>query len=354
MNSMLRESLKPWKFLMKILNISDLERIDSQKMYKIYDDWPKIALESFSQKIEQIEYKNIEHIVFAGMGGSGSIGDIFSSILSKSRIHVNVVKGYLLPRTVSTETLVVVSSVSGNTIETLTVLESAKTIGCRLIAFSSGGKIGEFCEENKIQHVKIPLIHSPRASFTSYLYTMLKILQRSLKIKESEILESITELEKTKQIISSSNLTKDNAALNLARWITGIPLIYYPFGLESAAIRFKNSLQENAKMHIFTEDVIEACHNGVVSWEKKSNVSPILIIGQDDHIKTKERWDILKEFFVQNEIKYKEVSSNNGGILSKIINLIYFLDYTTIYKAIIDEVDPSPVKSIDFIKSKLK
>ncbi|RZD41750.1 MAG: glucose-6-phosphate isomerase, partial [Thaumarchaeota archaeon] len=80
---------------------------------------------------------------------------------------------------------------------------------------------------------------------------------------------------------------------------------------------------------------------------------PILIEGQDDYIKTKERFNIIKEFFKKNNIEYKEIISVNGSILSKIINLIYLLDYTTIYKAVLDEIDPSPVKSIDFIKSKL-
>ena len=98
---------------------------------------------------------------------------------------------------------------------------------------------------------------------------------------------------------------------------------------------------------------MEACHNGIVAWEKKSNVQPILIEGQEDHIKTKERWGVFREFFQKNNIEYREIISIKGSILTKIINLIYVLDYATIYKSIIDKIDPSPVKSIDFVKSKL-
>jgi len=185
------------------------------------------------------------------------------------------------------------------------------------------------------------------------LYSILKVLQLTLEIKQHDIFESITELEKLSKKINSSNLTDSNPSLNLAKWIHNIPMIYYPFGLESAAIRFKNSLQENVKIHAIAEDVIEACHNGVVSWERKSNIQPILLEGQDDHIKTKERWKILKEFFQQNKIEYKEIISINGSIISKIINMIYLLDYSTIYKSILDEIDPSPVKTITYIKSKL-
>ena len=323
-------------------------------MYKVYDEWPKIAKESFESNQKPVNFEGIEHIVFAGMGGSGAIGDIFSSILSKTKIHVNIVKGYDLPQTVNSKTLVIIVSVSGNTTETFSVLDSAHKMKSKIIVFSSGNKMLEFCEKNQIKHRIIPQYHSPRASFTSYLYTMLNVLQSTLQIKREDVLESIEILENLSKKINSSNLTDDNISLNLAKWIKEIPIIYYPFGLQSAAIRFKNSLQENVKIHASAEDVIESCHNGIVSWERKSNIQPILIEGKDDHVKTKERWKILKEYFKQNNIEYREIESVEGSIISKIINLIYLLDYATIYKAVIDEIDPTPVKSIEFIKNNLK
>ncbi len=336
-----------------MLNQETLEKYDSQKMYKIYDDWSNLAEEAYNSDLKPVDFKNIDHIIFAGMGGSGAIGDMFSSILSKSKIHVNVVKGYVLPKTVDSDTLVMVTSVSGNTVETMSILESAHKLGCKIIAFSSGGKMKEYCTKNMIQHRTIPKYHSPRASFTSYLYSMLKVLHTTLEIKDKDILESISELKKLNEKINSSNLTDSNSSLNLAKRITGIPVIYYPYGLQSAANRFKNSLQENCKIHVMTEDILETCHNGIVSWERESIVNPILIIGKDDHIKTKERGRIIKKFFQEKNIEYSEIISINGSILSKLINLIYFFDFVTIYKSIIDRIDPSPVNSIDFIKSKV-
>lgn len=333
---------------------SDLEKIDTQGMFKIYDKWPEITRESFESNQEPINFDNIHHIVFAGMGGSGAIGDVFSAVLSKTKIHVNVVKGYTLPSTVDSNTLVITISVSGNTSETLAVLDSAYKKNSKIIAFSSGGKMLEYCTKNKIDHRLVPVYHSPRASFTSYFYTMLKVLYSFLQIKKSDILESIIELESLGKKISSSNLTKNNPSLNLAEWITGIPMIYYPFGLQSVAIRFKNSLQENVKMHAIAEDVVEAGHNGVVSWEQKSNVKPILLQGSDDYIKTKQKWRVLKEYFKEQNIDYNEMYSIDGSILSKIINLVYVLDYATIYLATKLKIDPSPVSSIDYIKQKMK
>ena len=287
------------------------------------------------------------------MGGSGTIGDVFSSILSKNDIHTSVVKGYLLPKTVDKNTLVVVISVSGNTQESLTVLKNSKNSQAKFIAFSSGGMIKEYALKNKINYQEIKMEHSPRASFPKYIFSILNTLESIIPVKKSEVVDAISKMEVMSQRISSNNLNENNIALNIAEWITGTPVIYYPWGLQSAAIRFKNSLQENSSLHVITEDVIEACHNGIVSWERNSNMQPILIQGHDDYFKTKERWEILKEFFNSKQIEYKEIHSLNGSIISKIINLIYLLDYTSIYNSVISKIDPSPVSAIDFVKERL-
>ena len=336
------------------MKISDIQRYDSKKMYEAYEKWPEISQENyFSRDLKKIQFKNIDHIVFAGVGGSGTVGDVVSSILSKNDIHVNVVKGYLLPKTVDSNTLIVTTSVSGNSKEALTVLQNAKKSKGKFVAFSSGGKMKKYSIKNKIPYYEIPEIHSPRASFTSYLYSILNVLEDIIPVKKQNVKESISMLMKTRKKISATNLTNSNPALSLAKWISGFPIIYYPWGLHSAAIRFKNSLQENAKIHVFAEDIIESSHNGIVAWEKRSKIKPILIVGRDDYIKTKERWKVVKKFFELNKIQYNEVRSANGNILTKLVNLIYLLDYTSIYLAVLSKTDPTPVKPIEFIKSRI-
>ncbi len=336
-----------------MLKKDNLQKSDSDGMHDVYDKWPHIARDAYDSDLESVDFKDIDNVVFSGMGGSGAIGDLFSSILSKSNVHTTVVKGYELPKTVDKNTLVVITSISGNTIEVLTTLESATKKDCSVIAFSSGGRMESFCTKNNVEFRKIPQIHSPRASFPSYVYSILKTLNSIIPIKKQEIINSLEKLELISKEISSENLSDTNSSLNLANWITGIPIIYYPWGLQAAAIRFKNSLQENAKTHAIIEDVIESGHNGIVSWEKPSDMVPIMIEGKDDHIKTKERWTILRQYFEENNITYKEISSLDGGILSKIMSLIYLLDYATIYYAVRLGINPSPIKSIDFIKERL-
>ena len=336
-----------------MLDYSQLEKYDPSGMHKIYDQWPQIAKDAYNSDLESVDFKNIDHIVFAGMGGSGAIGDLFASILSTTNIHVSLVKGYLLPNTVDKNTLVVTTSVSGDTVETLTVLDSAHKLDCNIIAFSSGGKMEEYCIKNQINYKKIKSIHSPRTSFIKFLFSILNVLNSILPIDKNHIFESLDELSKLQKYICSQNLSDSNPALTLANFISKIPLIYYPYGLQSSATRFKSSMQENAKSHAIIEDMVEACHNGIVAWEKPSIIQPILLRGYDDSKKTKERFDIIKEFFDKNNIKSKEITSVSGNILTKLITLTYLFDYSSIYRAILSEVDPTPVSSINFIKDRI-
>lgn len=336
-----------------MLTKEKMKIVDESKMYETYDNWPEIAKNSFNNDLKEIMGGNIAHIILAGMGGSGTIGDVIASILSKTDTHVDVVKGYHLPKTVKQNSLLICTSVSGNTIETITVLKEGIELGCQIIVFSSGGELKKISNDKKIEYREITMNHSPRASFVTYLYSMIKVLLPILPISSDDVIDSINELKKINGKISSFNLNEENISLNIANWIKNIPVIYYPWGLESVAIRFKNSLQENSKMHVILDNIIEFCHNGIVAWEKNSTLQPILIKGEDDYSKTKERWEIIKEIFLEKNISFYEVKSNKGNILSKITQLIYILDYCTIYLAILKDIDPTPVLSINLIKNKL-
>lgn len=336
-----------------MFDLNSLEKYDPNEMHKIYDMWPEIARRSYNSNLKSVHFDNIDHIVFVGMGGSGAIGDLFLSVLSKTSIHVTIVKGYLLPKTVTSKTLIVATSASGNTVETLTVVASAKKLPCKIICFSSGGKLEEFCKKNGIIHRNVMMYQNPRASFPAYVYSILKVLPSLIPVTKNHIEFSISQMDLLSEKISTKNITDSNPSLNLAVWMNATSMIYYPWGLQAASVRFKNSIQENMKSHAMIEDVIEACHNGIVSWERKSDIKPILIQGSEDYVKTKERWKILKKYFQENNIDFWEVSSIDGDVLSKIINLIYLLDFATIYKAILNKTDPYPVKSIDYVKKHL-
>jgi len=319
-------------------------------MYETYDKWPQLARSAYESKLNAISFEDIDHIILVGMGGSGTICEVISGILSKTQIHTSVVKGYHLPNTADANTLVIVVSVSGDTIETISVLESALAKSCQIVSFSSGGKLQQICEEKKLAHFVITQVHSPRASFPAFLYSILNVLSGIIPTSQSDVAESLDSLESLQKQICSDNLTTTNPALSIAQWISGIPLLYHPWGLEPAATRFKNSLQENAKTHVISEDIVEATHNGIVAWEKPSSVVPIIIRGTDDYTKTKSLWDLLENYFKERNIDYRVINSVEGSILSKLVCLIYLCDYISIYTSVLSETDPSPVSSIDYFK----
>jgi len=95
-----------------LLNKSNLHHNDPLGMHKVYDIWPQLAKESYESDLTPIDFKNIDHIVFAEMGGSGSICDLFSAILSKTKIHVDVVRGYILPKTVLENTKLTITDIT--------------------------------------------------------------------------------------------------------------------------------------------------------------------------------------------------------------------------------------------------
>jgi len=333
-----------------LLDTDTLKKFDSSLMHEAYDKWPQLARSAYESELTAVSFDNIDHIILVGMGGSGAICEVISAILSKTQIHTSVVKGYHLPNTADSKTLVIAVSVSGNTIETISVLESALAKSCHIVSFSSGGKIQQICEDKNLAHFIIPQVHSPRASFPAFLYSILNVLSGILPTSDSDVTESLDALESLQKQISTTNLTTTNPALSIAEWISGIPMLYYPWGLEPAATRFKNSLQENAKTHVISEDIVEATHNGIVAWEKSSSVVPLIIRGSDDYTKTKLLWDLLENYFKERNIEYRVINSVEGSILSKLVCLVYLCDYISIYKSVLSQIDPSPVSSINYFK----
>lgn len=327
--------------------------LDPSGMHRAYDDWPRLAREAHERRPEPAMDYRFDHVVFAGMGGSGALGEIFHSLLSRSPVHVDIVKGYRLPYTTGPGSLVVATSVSGRTAETISVLRSAQKTGCRMVGFSSGGPLQDMCGSCGIPHYRVEQVHSPRASLVSYLYSMMGALGRLLPVSASDVGESLDHLDSLAARVSSSN-REQNPALDLASWLSGTPVILYPWGLRAAAVRFKNSLQENAKTHAMTEDIIESCHNGIVGWESESDAQPVMIRGADDGPTTRERWKVMSEYFAGRSIEFREVASPAGSLLTKLVGLIYLLDYASVYLALLRGADPAPVESIDYVKSRIK
>jgi len=318
----------------------------AQEMIDVYKSWPEYAEESFNlSKKMNVEFDNI---VVSGMGGSGIIGNVLSYLTES---YVSVSKGYFLPRNITKNTLVVCNSASGNTLETLTLLKTAYKMGCKIVAFSSGGKVETYCNRNKIPYQKYKMLNSPRSSLVFSLYTILGSLSESIGLPKKHVTESIRNLKKTREIIFSSE--RNNPSSDLAKFISGVPICYYSPKLLPAALRFKNDFQENCKRHAMIEEIAESCHNSINAWEQPSDINPILFRKDDDHILIKKQFDVVKEYLESKKVKYMEVFTSKGNLLNALINPMYHMGYATILHAINNNIDPTDIPAIRFIKARL-
>jgi len=317
----------------------------TQEMIDTYDKWPEYARDSYKNS-EPLDLPS-DKIVFCGMGGSGIAFDIISSLIPDKDIIIN--KGYFLPKNIS-NSLIIVNSASGNTIETITALKSVSKSKNKVIAFSSGGKIETYCKKNNITYRNYDLKSSPRASIPFSLYTILGTLSESFGIKKAPISNSIKALENSRKKLNSK---KNNPALDLAKFIKGYPVCYYSSEFFPVALRFRQDFQENCKKLAATEEVVESCHNSINSWENPSGLSPILLRGSNDHKLIKNRFEVWKEYFESRKIKYKEIIPTKGDLLSQFMALIYEMSTSTIYYAIQDGTDPTLLKAIDFVKARV-
>ena len=342
-----------------MLSIRDIQKIDVQKICLAYERWPTLARESYEEKNEQLDLKNIDHFVFAGMGGSSIPGEIISDwLIDVSDIPIHVIKGFHLPKHVGKNSLLLALSLSGDTEETLSIVDEAIRRGVTIGTLSSGGMLETISEKQGIPFTKVPKVLVPRVSFPFLLYPCARILHESNLLKNNwkEVLNSIIELEKTSRMIMSETSLDNNPAKKIALEIfKKIPLIYGSPLNRSVAIRFKDSLNENAKIHAVTDTLPELCHNEVMGFEEENRgmKHPILLRHHGESVETTIRFEILKNIIESNGYEVNEVWGNGNDRLSKIISTLYILDYVSIYVAVLRGVDPTPTHSIDQLKKDL-
>ena len=188
----------------------------------------------------------MDNVLIAGMGGSGIGGSIISEITDQSvNIPVFTNKSYKLPNWVGPHTLVIISSYSGNTEETVAVMKEAIKRNSEIAVVTSGGYIGDMAYEKGINHILIPGGNPPR-SMLSYSLVQLFILFRHYKITD---IDFETEIRVGTGLIEREEANIRNEARTIAKKLKGkIPIIYAVSGYGALAERFRQQLNENSKM----------------------------------------------------------------------------------------------------------
>jgi len=347
-----------------MLTPDEIRSIDRSSVCSAYDKWPDYCRDAFSRKIDVDErlFSNVLSIVFSGMGGSGTTGDIIADWMRlKCKIPIHVAKSYHIPAFVNDKTLFIAMSVSGGTEETLAALVEAASTGAKIIAVSQGGEMEQICKKKKLFHVKIQQRILPRVTLPEVLYSILNVLAHSpfLDALKDQIQDSIQTMEQVGRKICQQCEYDENPAKQLARWMLGhIPAAYYSPLQRGVGIRFKNSVNENAKLNAIISPVLEACHNELVSWiynnGKDSILKPILVRNKSDPDEISARFDVFKEMLQKNGHEVYETPLQGSTALSGMVSSLYLLDYATIYLGILRKVDPTPIDAVFEFKDRMK
>ncbi len=309
-----------------------------------------------------VNFPKPRQIVVAGMGGSGIGGELLKDWARDSvRVPIDVCKEYSLPSYAQKNTLVFVVSYSGETEETLSVLRDAVRRNCMIACISSGGKLHEFSEKFGFPHLLVPSGMAPRATLP-YLFLPLITSMEKLGLVsgvDKEISETIKVLKQVSTDNSPGKPSNSNFSKRLAENIKGTVPAVYGFGYyRTAAQRLKTQFNENSKNPAKWETFPELDHNEIVGWEEAGEFaayfSAIFVRDADEPTEIRQRIEVTKELMNRHIKKTFEIHSLGMSRLARMSSVICTGDFTSVYLAILRRVDPTPVKTIALLKSKLE
>jgi glucose/mannose-6-phosphate isomerase len=346
------------------MTLEDIRKLDPQGMYGCIVGFPDQAAEAFQiGKSANIFLRSagITSIVLTGLGGSAIGGDLLRAYLADElAVPFLVNRHYVLPKFVGTKTLVIVSSYSGNTEETIAAQRDATKRRARVLCISTGGAVTEFAKKRKQPCIKIPGGLQPRAALGYSFFPLLVALATGglIRSKEKDIRETIDLLRiKSKQWKIPD--PENNPALKLAGTIRGkLPVIYSSTEhLDAVNLRWRGQIAENAKQLAYGNVLPEMNHNELVGWNVLKDLMRqthvIMLRDKDDHARVSIREEIIKGIIAQYSSGVTEVWSEGKSLLARMFSLIHFGDWVSYYLAILNEQDPTPVRVIDYLKNEL-
>jgi glucose/mannose-6-phosphate isomerase len=306
--------------------------------------------------------RDFENIVLCGMGGSAIGGELARSYLyDKVKLPFHICRHYKLPGFVNDRSLVVASSYSGNTEETLEAVKTALERRAKIFCMTTGGELGLLANDKNLLTATLPGGYQPRAALA---FSIIPLLYFLAKIKLSPDVDGlIGDLVKglktyRKQYAVETDI-ENNPTKKLAERLYGkIPLIYSgPEITDAIGMRFKGQLCENAKILAFSNQFPELNHNELVGWElvekHRDNLIVLLLRDSDDHPQISRRMAITKKIIDETGVETVNVYSQGDFPLGRIFSLIQIGDFTSFYLAILNGVDPTPVEPIENLKKKL-
>ncbi len=332
---------------------------------------PENQFDVLRKSFEQIEYvinlkfdlsninrDKINSIVVAGLGGSAIGGELISNIFRDDiKLPYTVSRNYNLPKFVNENTLVILSSYSGNTEETLSAAEQALKIGAQIVCVTTGGELEKFASENGLPIAKLKTGFQPRFALYLNMFTVAKILDElNLLDCDEEYLNSVKELllQKGEEYSSEGN----NAYIIAESLIGFVPVIYSCDSITNAVgVRLKGEFNENSKVHAFHNCFPELNHNEIIGWEtqQENQFRTKVIFIEDDsyHPQIKRRFEITKELILKSGTEIIALKSSKNDFKLRLPEIIFLGDWISYYLAVLRGKDPSEIDFIHHLKSEL-
>jgi len=350
----------------KLDNRELISKLDTSDMLKLISGLPDQCRHAYDigKKAGVSKPKvRIDNIVFAGLGGSAIGADIIRVYLQNElKVPVIVCRNYVLPDFVGENTLLFCASYSGNTEETLASFEDGLKKGANIITIGSGGKLKESSLKNSFSHVDLPTGFPPRTAVGYMSITVLAIFAKLgfIKDKEKEVtqlcsaLSDLRDKEAGVDVATGNNISKQLAAKLYNKYC----VIYGTSDTsEAAAIRWRGQIAENSKALSSSHVLPEMNHNEIVGWEFPKDVlkeiKVIILRDRNDHPRTQKRIDISKAIIEKSGAEIIELEREDSSILARVFSLIYIGDFVSFYLAILNNIDPTPVKQVDCLKGEL-
>lgn len=299
----------------------------------------------------------IKKIVVAGMGGSALAAD-FVNVWPTLEIPFAVVRDYHLPNWVDENTLVIASSYSGNTEETLSSLAEAEAKSAQIAVICAGGRLKDIAEENNYPLCQLPSGLQPRmAPFYNFKALITLLDSFGIVIGATSQLEQLAEgMKDTINSWKPSVQTEQNLAKQLAEKLAGKTPIIYGAKLYPAAYKWKINFNENAKNTAWCNAYPEFNHNEFLGWSSHPIEKPFAVIdlvSSFDHPQIKKRFEISDRLLSGKRPKAIQIHAEGETPLEQLLWVVALGDMTSIYLAILNGLNPTPVELIEKLKKEL-
>jgi glucose/mannose-6-phosphate isomerase len=347
--------------------------LDSAELYKQYDTedmlahlntMPKMCQQAWQMAMNFIvpsDYMEVNKIIILGMGGSAIGGDLASTLLAtEAKVQISICRDYHLPAFVDAQTLVIASSYSGMTEETLSSFKEALGTAAKKLVMTTNGKLKDIAKKENLPVFTFDYKAPPRAALPFSFLPILGFIQKLgfISDKSADVIETVKVLQSLLSRINEGITLIDNPAKQLAKKLYGyLPVIYGADILSEVAHRWKTQLNENSKEWAFYEVFPELNHNAVVGYQLPrdliAKIMVVLLSSSSFPKRVQLLYRITEQLLKQAEISFQQVDSEGSSPLAQIMSLVLFGDYISYYLALLYRTNPTPVKAIEYLKKQL-